>query len=276
MVAMAQQLLDPVAYVRDFQPLSLDAQQSKLASILRAHRHLLILDNLESITGTNLAILHTLDKNEQEALRKFLASLVGGNTLVLLGSRSSEAWLAKGTFGDNIYNLPGLDQEAASTLADLILEQHGATQYRTDEDLRHLLKLLDGFPLALEVVLPNLAHQTPKEVLTALQAGDVDLDKGDPEDKTKSILRCIDYSHSNLSPEAQNLLLCLAPFTSVFNTGVLDNYTKHLKQQPTLSALPFERWQEVLQEAVNWGLLSPDSDNPAFLALATHAVLLSA
>ena len=34
MVEIAQQLLDPVAYVRDFQPLSLDAQQAKLAALL--------------------------------------------------------------------------------------------------------------------------------------------------------------------------------------------------------------------------------------------------
>lgn len=267
MVEIAQQLLDPVAYVRDFQPLSLDAQQSKLASTLRAHRYLLILDNLESITGTNLAILHTLDKTEQEALRRLLAALVGGKTLVLLGSRGGEDWLAKGTFGDNVYDLPGLDPEAASTLADLILEHHDATKYRQEEDLRHLLNLLDGFPLALEVVLPNLAHQTPKEVLDALQAGDVDLDTGNPEDKTKSILRCIDYSHSNLSPEAQQLLLCLAPFTSVIDQGMLENYTAQLKQQPALASLPFERWSEVLQEAANWGLLSPDPDIPRFLRL---------
>src|SRR5260221_9216229 len=267
MIAIAQQLLDPVAYLRDFQPLSLDAQQSKLAIMLRAHRHLLIVDNLESITGTNLAILQCLGTHEQEALRTFLAALVGGRTLVLLGSRSGETWLAKGTFDDNVYNLPGLDPEAASTLADLILEHYTVTHYRTDKDVQHLLKLLDGFPLALEVVLPNLAHQTPEEVLTALQAGDVDLDTGTPEDKTRSILQCIDYSHSNLSPEAQNVLLCLAPFTSVFDTGALNNYTKHLKQQPVLSALPFERWPEVLQEAINWGLLSADSDLPRFLRL---------
>src|SRR5579863_2229380 len=267
MIEIAQQLLGPVAYVRDFQPLSLEAQQSKLAAMLRAHHHLLILDNLESITGTNLAILHTLDKHEQKAVHDFLAALNAGKTLVLLGSRSGEDWLAKGTFGDNVYDLPGLDPEAASTLADLILEQHGATKYRLDEGLRHLLKLLDGFPLALEVVLPNLARQTPKEVLAALQSGDVDLDTGDPEDKTKSILRCIDYSHSNLSPEAQQLLLCLAPFTSIFDTGVLKNYTTHLKLQPALSTLPFERWQEVLLAAVNWGLLSPDASIPRFLRL---------
>ena len=66
--------------------------------------------------------------------------------------------------------------------------------------------MLDGFPLALEVVRANLAHQTPADVLAALLAGDVKLDIDDNgqlsksifEQKTESILRCIDYSHSNL------------------------------------------------------------------------------
>ena len=219
MVEIAQQLLDPVAYVRDFQPLSLDAQQSMLARKLRAEHHLLILDNLKSITGANLAIQHTLDETEQKALRSFLTALKGGHTLVLLGSRGGEAWLAKGTFDDSIYTLNGLDPEAASTLADLILKKHHATHYRDNADLRRLLKLLDGFPLALEVVLPNLVHTTPGEILSALQAGDVQLDIAESkqqgkdiyEQKTESILRCIDYSHSNLSPEAQQFLLCLDP-----------------------------------------------------------------
>ena len=41
---------------------------------------------------------------------------------------------------------------------------------------------------------------------------------------------------------------------------LLENYTAQLRQQPALAALPFERWPEVLQEAANWGLLSPDPD----------------
>ena len=36
---------------------------------------------------------------------------------------------------------------------------------------------------------------------------------------------------------------------------------------PFWQHLPFERWQEVLQEAANWGLLSPDPDIPRFLRL---------
>jgi tetratricopeptide (TPR) repeat protein len=246
-----------------------------LSQDLRSKNHLLLLDNLESITGAHLAIQHTLHPDEQAALCSFLTDLAKGHTLVLLGSRSGEDWLAKGTFDDNIYELPGLDPEAASTLADRILERNNATKYRQDEDLRKLIKVLDGFPLALEVVLANLTHQTPTEVLAALQAGDVKLDVDESkqqdksifEQKTESIVRCIDYSHSNLSPEAQQLLLCLAPFTSVVDTGLLDKYTNNLRQEPVLASLPFERWPEVLKEAVNWGLLSPDPDFPRFLRL---------
>jgi tetratricopeptide (TPR) repeat protein len=267
MTGIAQQLYGQ-RYSTDFQPFSLEAQQAMLSQDLRSKNHLLILDNLESITGAHLAIQHTLPQDEQAALRSFLADLAKGHTLVLLGSRGGEDWLAKGTFDENIYELPGLDPEAASVLADRILERNNASKYRQDENMRKLIKVLDGFPLALEVVLANLAHQAPAQVLEALQAGDVSIDpKSNSQDKTESILRCIDYSHSNLSPEAQQLLLCLAPFTSVIWTDYLDEYTEQLRKQPVLASLPFERWPEVLQEAKNWGLLSPDHNIPRFLRL---------
>jgi tetratricopeptide (TPR) repeat protein len=274
MTLIAQQLYGP-QYYSNFQPLSPKAQQAMLAQDLRSKNHLLILDNLESISGAHLAIQHTLPQEEQAALRSFLVDLAKGHTLVLLGSRGGEDWLAKGTVDKNIYELPGLDPEAASTLADRILERNNAAKYRQDENLRKLIKVLDGFPLALEVVLANLAHQAPAQVLEALQAGDVKLDideskqqdKSIFEQKTKSILRCIDYSHSNISPEAQQLLLCLAPFTSVICQDKLDQYTEQLRKQSVLASLPYDRWPEVIQEAQNWGLLSSDSEIPGFLHL---------
>lgn len=234
---------------------------------MRSTLHLLILDNLESITGTHFAIRNTLSTREQKALQGFLAELVGGKTLVLLGSRGDEAWLAPGTFENNRYDLGGLDNEAATRLAERILARHGATQYRQSADLLRLLKLLDGFPLALEVVLANLARQAPAEILAALHAGDISLDTPGQTDKTTSILQCIDYSHSNLSAEAQNLLLYFAPFTTTFDAGLLEAYTKHLQAQAVLADLPFERWSDVLREARNWGLLTPDATNPRFLHL---------
>jgi tetratricopeptide (TPR) repeat protein len=267
MDAIAARLFDEAAYRGRFQPQSPAVQRSMLGAELRRRRHLLILDNLESITGSHLAIQNTLPADERAALHRLLEELAGGQTLVLLGSRGGEAWLAPATFEENRYDLPGLDPEAASALADKILARHQATQYRQDPALRRLLTLLDGYPLALEVALANLARQTPQEVLDALQVGDVGFDRADTEDKTKSVIACIAYSHSNLSPAAQDLLLCLAPFTGVINLQFLPQYTEQLKAEAALAHLPFDGWQAVLQEAANWGLISQDPRSPRFLRL---------
>ena len=256
-------------YISQLQALPLEAQAVKLSEKLRSERHLLVLDNLESITGAALSVKHTLDESEQAKLGRFLTRLVGGKTLVLLGSRGGEGWLMAGdrpalTEAD-IYDLPGLDEGAAADLAERILGRQGVTHYRSDkkhrEDFQRLLRLLDGYPLAMEVVLANLARQTPGETLAALAEGEAAVDveaSGDLfQDKTRSILRCIEYSHSNLSPESQGLLACLAPFSGVVNTDWLAQYSQQLGQQDELKALPFDRWTEVIEEAVNWGLLTP-------------------
>ncbi|MDM8558071.1 tetratricopeptide repeat protein, partial [Candidatus Parabeggiatoa sp. HSG14] len=280
---VAMELLGETGYKR-FQPLSELAQQKMLVKRLRAERHLLILDNLESITGAHLAIQHTLPVDEQQKLQALLREIVGGNSLILLGSRGDEAWLAEGTFANNVYGLAGLDAEAASQLVDKILAFHGVSRYREDEAqreyLQKLLKLLAGYPLALQVVLGNLVQQTPQEILQALESGsdntlDTGKETGDSwQDKTTNILRCIDYSYGNLSEDAQKLLLCLAPFTGVIGTyqmrdanGQVVHYIDKLKQQPTLADLPFEQWESVLQEANNWGLLAPHPEIPIFLRL---------
>ena len=70
-----QQILTEIAqqlygnkYYTDIQPYPLDEQQLMIAEKLRAEPHLLILDNLESITGAHLAIQHTLPKADYELL----------------------------------------------------------------------------------------------------------------------------------------------------------------------------------------------------------------
>jgi tetratricopeptide (TPR) repeat protein len=255
---IARQLLTPIEYVGTFQPMGLEAQQSYLCQKLRAERHLIILDNLESITGADLAIQHTLPPEEQQALRHFLADLVGGRTLVLLGSRGQERWLAEGTFRENTYTLGGLDEEAASVLAERILERHRVTKYRRSPKLLEVLKLLDGFPLAFEVVLFSLVSLTPEAVLSALKEGQIELVDTDSQKRTRSILRCIDYAYGNLAPALQQLLLCLAPFTSVIYINALEIYIEQLQKQPALEGLPYECWEEVLSTAAHWGLVQFD------------------
>ncbi len=240
---------------------------------LKSTRHLLIMDNLESITGEQLAVQNTLPPEAQAELRSFLQELLNTQSLVLLGSRGGEEWLRPHPLrAGDVYDLPGLDYEAQTALAQDILQVAGAPRYPElaghRDDFERLLKLLGGYPLALEVVLANLAQATPAEIIARLQAADVDLDnQKEAAEKTDSILKCIDYSHSNLSEDAQALLLCLAPFTGVINTGWLEQYTERLKAQPALADLPYAQWQTVLQEAVNWGLLQPHEKLNGYLRL---------
>ena len=166
--------------------------------------------------------------------------------------------------------MQGLDPESRSILAEKILERHVAAnqreKIRKDENFQRLMKLLAGYPLAMEVVLANLKNQKPEEILAGLQAADIDLDT-DSEDKTKSIIQCVEYSHSNLSPEAQKLLLCLAPFSGFIFRGAIPDYSKELQKLEQFQDYPFEQFDQAIQEAINWGLLSQDENSPALLTI---------
>ena len=244
--AIAKQLFSETDYLSRFSPLSELAQQAILIRQFRAVRYGLVLDNLESVTGAALAIPHCLNATERGELKDFLHALIGGKTLVLLGSRQEEPWL----FAQNqSYHLIGLDNEAASILADNILSSHHVTQYRADDTRQDFLKLLTvlaGFPLAMEVVLAHLTQQTPAQILTNLQTAD---------NKKQTILHCVEYSHGHLCEEIQKLFWCLAPFKRVLLQSLLDDYAEKFKAQPLLANVPFENWQTILTEAQWHGLM---------------------
>ncbi|GJD22722.1 hypothetical protein RIVM261_076780 [Rivularia sp. IAM M-261] len=242
-----------------FQVMNITAQTQKLLAKLRGSAYIVILDNLESITGQQLAIQNTLPEPEQKQLQDFLTRLVGGETRIVLGSRSGETWL-QGAFKHNIYNLQGLDNEARTELSNKILERNVGDErkigkIRENEDFQKIMKLLAGYPLAMEVVLANLKSLSPQELLGKLEAADINLDTGN-EDKTQSILKCVEYSHSNLSPNAQKLLLCLAPFSGFIWRDGIPNYVQELQKSEAFRDYNFDKFDEAIQEAINWGLLS--------------------
>ena len=253
---LGQRLYDRFEMGR-FQAMSQAAQVPKMVALLRGAGHVLILDNLESVTGEPLAIPNTLPQAEQVKLRDFLKKLAGGKTRVIFGSRCGEDWLRLATFQQNVYGLRGLDQEARTLLAQRILARHVPQRVKAieaDPEFTRLMKVLAGYPLALEVVLPNLKSQSTSQVLDALQAADFDLDSGS-EDKTKSILKCVEYSHSNLSPDAQRLLICLAPFTGFIYRPLIPNYAEELQKLEPFQDCDFANFDAAIQEAINWGLL---------------------
>ncbi|MEO0967426.1 MAG: tetratricopeptide repeat protein [Cyanobacteria bacterium J06639_18] len=243
-----------------FQAMDQQAQVAKLVKTLRSENYTVVLDNFESVTGEELAIQNTLNPEQRQEIQGFLTKLVGGKTYVVIGSRSNEKWLQKTTFKQNVYQLRGLDRESRTVLAEKILERHVSARripkIREDDDFQQLMKVLAGYPLAMQVVLANLRNQSPKEILAAVQAGDVNLDS-DSTDKTASIIKCVEYSHSNLSDEAQQLLLCLAPFSGFIYRSTISVYVEELKKLAAFKDYHFDEFDDAIQAAIDWGLLSP-------------------
>lgn len=257
------QLLPPAEHARA-DTMSEAGQAEQVAGLLRATRHLLILDNAESITATAASIPHALDHREQQKLKSLLSKLLGGKTLVLLGSREAETWLDTGHAGIETYQLSGLDPPAASVLVRRILRRHHAADYFADTDERRaldeLVTLLGGYPLALEAVLPVLAAATPSAVLAELHAG------GAAADPERLIREALEYSHRKLDPALQASLQLLAPFTAVIPTGsVLQHYQDLLVQDETIRALGRVDLAAALDHAIAVGLAAPH-DEISYLA----------
>ena len=248
-----------------FQAMSPGAQMQKMVTLLRFANHVLILDNLESVTGEPLAIPNTLEPGEREKIRDFLSRLLGGKTRVVLGSRGAEEWLKDTTFKNNIYPLRGLDEEARTELAKRILGSRGE-ELQGRADFLRLMRVLAGYPLAMEVVLPNLKRQSPGQVLEALRVADGDLDT-DSEDRTKSIIKCVEYSHSNLSENSQRLLLFLAPFSGFIDRSSIPNYAQQLQKLEPLQGYNFADFDTAIQEAIHWGLLEPMDEGSQLLTI---------
>lgn len=216
--------------------LSEDAQAERIIALLRSERHLLILDNAESITADPASVPYVLPEDQRHRLRALLGRLRGGRSLVLIGSRVAEGWLAPGTFSDNVYNLSGLDPEAARRLAEQILSRHGGDDHWTDRDQREalegLIDLLRGYPLPLVAVLPVLTTTTPARVLADLDGGD------HGGDLAGLVQAAIEYRHDRLDPVLGRSLLLLAPFTATtFSGPPLDRYREILAGYPAVAAL---------------------------------------
>ena len=237
-------------------------QENNIVTALKTNSYALILDNVESITGEKLAIPNTLPEPERKSLKKFISQLKGGKSFVIIGSRASEKWLKSSTFENNQYLLRGLDAESATDFALQILKNVGVPETTVkkivkDADFERLMKLLAGYPLALKAILPNLKQKTTRRILQELQEGIDDLDKGNAQQRTESIIKCIEYAHSNLSDDAQKLLLCLSPFQSVvnLNPNIIKDYFEELGKEQQFQHYPFDKLETVVQEAVQNGFM---------------------
>lgn len=140
---------------------SLTFREGKVLDELNRYPYALFLDNLFQFS--------------EEATIDFL-SRIRDASIVVYGSVNGEEALSARTFKDRIYQLDGLDTDAAYELARRIIVKKTKKdlQKLMEEDkfsMEHLLKLLAGFPSAMELVLPFLQDRTAEQVLDEFREG---------------------------------------------------------------------------------------------------------
>ena len=186
----------------------MSAKLDALTKVFRENRFLIVWDNFEvvrGIPGTQVAA--TLSDEDQALLKTFLAKLRGGQTKVIITSRSDEEWLET----TNRYEIPlgGLQGEERWDYCEVILSDLGLTIDRQDADLVTLMDLLGGHPLAMRVILPRLAKLKAAALIQALQSNLTALGpSGDPaQDKLFATLH---FAEQSLPDDLRPLLVPLA------------------------------------------------------------------
>jgi tetratricopeptide (TPR) repeat protein len=173
---------------------TLEQRVARLAAALHDNRFLIVWDNFESASGLEgTGSGSNLDGQGLAELAGFLRTLTGGRTKVLITSRSEEPWLEKG----NRTRLPltGLDGEERWQYCEQLLSDAGLTLDRAHPELQHLMDLLNGHPLAMQVIMLQLGDRTPGEITAALRTNlaALKLDGGgDQEAQLLSAVRMLD------------------------------------------------------------------------------------
>jgi predicted ATPase/DNA-binding SARP family transcriptional activator len=168
-----------------------------LADLLGAGSWLLVLDNVEQVTGIARHVGDLL-----EACPRL--------TLVVTSR------VALGARGEHVHHLSPL---ALSDGVRLITERARAADaaVRFDEsDSEHLAAIctaLDGLPLALELAAPRLTAVTPAELASRLRHSVLTMSGGsDRPDRHRTLHDTVDWSYRLVSEAAQRLLRTLAVF----------------------------------------------------------------
>jgi len=229
------------------------AQRRQLAKdILRKIQCLMIWDNFEPVAGFPKGTPSLWKQEEQQELKDFLRALSGGATKVIITSRREEGWLGRCY---QLIKLRGLNQRDAMELAGKVLDRAGIDRQRL-KPYDKLLDYLQGNPLAIQVILPELAHIEPDELLVKLQTGAAKLPRDDREQgREHSLTASLEYRLDRLDELLRSRLGVLGMFQGFVSVGVLTYICDDDSAPELLKGLDSNAWGRMLDQSAEIGLL---------------------
>ncbi len=214
---------------------------------------LLIWDNFEPVNGFPAGSKSDWSTSEQQELRQFLHDLRNAATKVLITSRRDESWLGA------IYKpviTQGLNRQESRELAQKVLYRAGSRLPGVDFDkeaeapYENLLKFLHGNPLAIQLVMKELAKGTnPKQLLTDLTTDDAD------QGREHSLTAALYYGLDKLDPTLRKRLSVLALFQGFVSIFALQMMCSNDDFPPEFKNRDANAWRKDLNAAAEIGIL---------------------
>ncbi|NQT16378.1 MAG: CHAT domain-containing protein [Planctomycetes bacterium] len=203
----------------------LDEKMEALIAAFRQHRFLIVWDNFEVVCGIpGTSLEPALSADDRRRLLQFLRGLRGGQSKVLITSRSEEEWLD--TAACYKLSIGGLEGEERWEYCETIVRDLGLTVDRTDPDWMKLMDLLEGHPLAMRVVLPRLQKSTPGRLMEMIESNLAEFASEDQE--SAKLFATLGFATVGLPQELQPLLIPLALHERFVDADFLEDMARQL------------------------------------------------
>ena len=242
----------------NFAQLEPEQRRAAVQQVLCERRALLIWDSFEVVRSMPdaAAVTRPLDRKGCAEIGNFLAHLEQGScSTVVITSRTSEDWL-----GDvRRIAVGGLTSGEGGELASYLLEPYpAAAERRVRRSFGELMEWLDGHPLSMRLVLPQLETSQPIELLEALR-GTVPLSgvmkrRGG---RVTSLSASIEYSYAHLTASTRRLLSVVSLLQEIAHEDLLAVFSQVPGVPGNFNGTTKEEWRTSLNETARIGLLTP-------------------
>jgi hypothetical protein len=156
------------------------------------------------------------------------------------------------------WELGGLTPREAAEMAEEVLQPYAMARARRKERaFGELLDWINGHPLSLRVLLPQLESVPPDRLLEALKGNTAHLPPGFAgEGRTQSLGASLKYSFDQLDADVQERLPALALFEGVADQDVLGWFSAADGVPARFARVTQEQWTAMLVRLVEIGLLT--------------------
>ena len=194
-----------------------------LQGALRDRRFMIVWDNFES-AADQLAV------EDREQLLAFLDTIAATTTKVIVTSRIREAWLGRRCFD---LTLRGLDGEERWMYCAMVLSRAGLKAELRDPDLGVLIEQLAGHPLAMQAVLPKLAHMPAMRIVEALRTNALELGPGSGTNE-QQLAAGLRFVELGLDEDLRPLLALVALHEGYLEAGLLGTMAGQVDSEWTM------------------------------------------